>query len=105
MEWKVLLKSPETKAGPPKGASEEGQCQIQPHKRKGLGQGVSTKVNALKNYLQKSWGHRKPFLMPPYNRPTASSTLALKPKTCPLKKACDFMGELLVWGCQAQERS
>lgn len=23
MEWKVLLKSPETKAGPPKGASEE----------------------------------------------------------------------------------
>ena len=65
MEWKVLLKSPETKADPPKGESEENQCGIQPHKRKGLGQGVSTKVNALKNCLQKTWGHRRAFLMPP----------------------------------------
>ena len=64
IEWKVLLKSPETKAGPPKGDSEESQCGIQPHKRKGLGQGVSTKVNPLKNCLQKTWGHRRSFLMP-----------------------------------------
>ena len=129
MEWKVLLKSPETKADPPKGESEENQCGIQPHKRKGLGQGVSTKVNALKNCLQETWGHRRAFLMPPCetgsrcrvergvlifscqstktmppgNRKTASSTVELKPKTCALKKTCCLLGELLGWGCQAQD--
>lgn len=56
MEWKVLLKSPETKAGPPKGDSEESQCEIQPHKRKGLGQGVSTKVNAFKELPSENLG-------------------------------------------------
>lgn len=32
MEQKVQLESPETKEGPPKGASERGQCHVQPTK-------------------------------------------------------------------------
>lgn len=70
----------------------EGPMSDSAHKRKGpfrpLSQVVSTKVNALKNCLQKSRGHREPFLMPPCNRVTAGSTLVLMPETCPLKKAC-----------------
>lgn len=99
MEQKVQLKSPKTKEEPLQGASERGQCQIQPYERKGpfgsLSQGVSTKVHALKTCLQKSQGHREP----PCNRVTAGSTLVLMPETCPLKKACDLLGECLVYSC------
>lgn len=104
MERNVQLKDPETMEGPPKGASVRDQCHVQPHKGKG-GPGSPHQSQCIGELSSGKLGPQGTIpLMLPCKTVTAGSTLALNPETCPLKKACDLLGECLCRAAGPREK-